>query len=351
MKKVFVKILAAFLAAMSVFGLVACGNDGNSSSSGNGEKADLMPIEPAAIGTLGYDYYLAAEPAASAKVKASKNSDKPLYIVADLQKLYGGTNGYPQAVLVVKNTFLEANGAWVKSFIADVKDAATWLTAETTEIETIVTAVSSCLTEGLTPSFNKNNLTKDVIGRCGVYFTGAQEGKAEVNAFLAEMIGVSAGSAKTVADKFFYSNSSSSGNDETVTASVYMPDGAPALSMAKLMSEKKDGVAFNVVDASTISTFVTGENPKADLCVLPLNAASKLLGTGETYTMLGTVTHGNLYLLSHDETETFESGTDLGRLAGKTIGTIQINNVPGLTLKLLLGKNGVEYFQYVGQDA
>lgn len=169
------------------------------------EKANLVPIEPAAIGTLGYDYYLAAEPAASAKVKASKNSDKPLHIVADLQKLYGGANGYPQAVLVVKNTFLEANGAWVKSFIADVKDAATWLTAETTEIETIVNAVKSCLTEGLTPSFNQNNLTKDVIGHCGVYFTGAQEGKAEVNAFLAEMIGVSADAAKTVADKFFYS--------------------------------------------------------------------------------------------------------------------------------------------------
>ena len=169
-------------------------------------KVNLASIGGAqAIGTLGYDYYLAAEPLASAKVKASANSANPLYIAADLQKLYGGENGYPQAVLVVKNDFLEKNGEWVDEFIEDVKEAAAWLQEDTTEISTIVSAVSSKLTSELTPSFNANNLTKTVIANCGVFFTGAQEGKAEVNAFLTELMGVSQGAAKTVADKFFYS--------------------------------------------------------------------------------------------------------------------------------------------------
>ena len=71
-----------------------------------------------------------------------------------------------------------------------------------------------------------------------------------------------------------------------------MPDGAPALAMAQLMVSESDTESYHVVDSSTIQTYVTGENPKADLCILPLNLASKLLGTGETYQMLGTVTHG-----------------------------------------------------------
>lgn len=168
-------------------------------------KANLAAIEPAAIGTLGFDYYLAAEPAASAKVKATANSANPLHIVADLQKLYGGENGYPQAVLVAKNTFVEQNGDWVDDFMDDMTAAASWLTAETTEISTIVSAVSSKLTAGLTPSLNANNLTKAVIANCGVYFTSAQAGKAEVNAFLTDLIAVNANAAKAVADKFFYS--------------------------------------------------------------------------------------------------------------------------------------------------
>ena len=125
---------------------------------------------------------------------------------------------------------------------------------------------------------------------------------------------------------------------------IYMPDGAPALSMAKLMSEEMDGCEFHVVNAGTIATFVTGESPEAELCVLPLNAASKLLGTGTAYTMLGTVTHGNLYLLSTNPTP-LDSAEAMKGLAGKRIGTIQIENVPGLTLKLILKKYDLAYTQ------
>lgn len=127
-------------------------------------------------------------------------------------------------------------------------------------------------------------------------------------------------------------------------AEIYMPDGAPALSMAKLMYEDTDddGVNYHVVDSSTISVYVTGKNPKADLCVLPVNLASKLLGTGETYRLLGTVTHGNLYFLSVDSSVQYTS-ENLSGLVGKTVGVVQLQNVPGLTLKVVLDENGIPW--------
>lgn len=348
MKKSLTKVFAAVLAATSVFGFAACGESSENPSGKTDETVYLTPIaDPATISpALGYDYYLAAEPLASLKVKMTANTAQPLHVVADLQKLYGGDQGYPQAVLVAKNSFIEANASWVDTFMSDMAEAASWLTAETTEISTVVSAISAHLTEGLTPSLKEANLTKAVIKNSGVRFTNAADGKAEVNAFLQELIGVSADAAKTVSDGFFYS--AVSGNEGTVNgfdvqAKIYMPDGAPALSMAKFMSEDRAGCDFNVVDASAITSYVTGEDPKADLCVLPLNAASKLLGTGAKYKMLGTVTHGNLYLLSTDNSAKIESAQDLKTLAGKSVGTIQINNVPGLTLKLLLKKNNIEY--------
>lgn len=121
---------------------------------------------------------------------------------------------------------------------------------------------------------------------------------------------------------------------------VYMPDGAPALALAQLMHEDKedDGVTYQVVAADLIASKVTNKDQakNADLCVMPVTAASKLLGDGEAYTMLGTVTHGNLYLIaSEGESYTAEN---LSYLIGKKVGVLQINNVPGLTFKAVLNK-------------
>ncbi|MBD5632738.1 MAG: ABC transporter substrate-binding protein [Clostridia bacterium] len=124
---------------------------------------------------------------------------------------------------------------------------------------------------------------------------------------------------------------------------VYMPDGATALSMARLMTENKSfekEVSYHVVDGTVIQTYVTGENPAADICVLPVNLASKLLGDGKTYKMLGTLTHGNLYLLK-------KSGADITKdniasLTGKTVGVIQLAQVPGLTFEVILKDAGLQ---------
>lgn len=128
----------------------------------------------------------------------------------------------------------------------------------------------------------------------------------------------------------------------TSTVNVYMPDGAPALAMAKLMQdsgEKRE--VYKVVDAQTIQTYVTGNIPQADMCILPINLASKLLGNGETYKMLGAVTHGNLFLLSTSEENINEQNISI--LKGKSVGVVNLVAVPGLTFKIVLNKFGLEY--------
>ena len=127
---------------------------------------------------------------------------------------------------------------------------------------------------------------------------------------------------------------------------VYMPDGAPALAFAKLMMEDtaEDGVSYFVVDAKTIASKVTNEDAEknADFCVLPLTAASKLLGAGEDYKLLGLVTQGNLFLLSKTEKTEYTAET-LAGLIGKTVVVAQMNEVPGLTLKATLSARGIAW--------
>ena len=140
------------------------------------------------------------------------------------------------------------------------------------------------------------------------------------------------------------------GCKQTEDLEVYCPDGAPALSLAKILYddeviETKDyGYDINIVSAQNIQTYVTGESPKADIAVLPVNQASKLLGSGETYTLIGGITHGNLYLLKKGNSlENITSQNVTTALIGKTVGVINIANVPGLTFKAILSDKGVSY--------
>lgn len=126
--------------------------------------------------------------------------------------------------------------------------------------------------------------------------------------------------------------------------SVYAPDGAPALSLFGMSeADGKDLFDVNVVNAGTISAYVTGDNARADFAVLPVNAAVKLLGSGVKYKMLGTVTHGNLFLMKKQGGEDIASVEDLNKLVGKTVGVINLANVPGLTFKVIINDNGLQF--------
>ena len=124
------------------------------------------------------------------------------------------------------------------------------------------------------------------------------------------------------------------GNPETLA--VYAPDGAPALAFSAMMSEGFDGAEFTVVAPTTIAAHVS--NGDADIAVMPVNAAAALYNGGLDITMLSVNTHGNLYFVGDAEAD-----MTLEKLKGARVGVIGQAQVPDLTLRMLLGENGIEY--------
>lgn len=138
-----------------------------------------------------------------------------------------------------------------------------------------------------------------------------------------------------------------SGCSRQSNISIYAPDGAPALALSSLINADLKGIDINVVASDKIASFITGENKKADVCILPINMASNLIGDGKDYSMIATITHGNFYFLSNSQTQI--TSQNLGELIGKTIGVLQLQNVPGLTFKHVLNSLGIDYITI--QDA
>lgn len=137
-------------------------------------------------------------------------------------------------------------------------------------------------------------------------------------------------------------------NQSIDSVTFYMPDGAPALAAAQLMAEKQEisdtTIEYRVVDSSAITTYVTytDESKNADFCILPVNAAAKTLGSSDTYQLVGTVTHGNLYIVSAIYSDALTTDT-LSTLVGKSVGVVNLTNVPGLTFKAILTDNSITY--------
>lgn len=128
------------------------------------------------------------------------------------------------------------------------------------------------------------------------------------------------------------------------------PDGAPALSIAKFIDGGETfgmNAAFDykVVSSSQIASFM--QRGSADFMIMPINAASKLYKThsSDPYKMVGVVTHGNLYIMSSDGTNSLEG------LKGKVVGVIGQGLVPDLTLKAVLSDNGLLGDVLVGDTA
>ena len=269
-----------------------------------------------------------------------------LSFAGDLQSLYG-EGGYPQAVLVAKKSVLDADEGAVGTLIGYLEGSKAYL--ESTDGATIANVLSTKYTSGMTPSFDANNLTGTVISHCSVRFTKSADCKDAVNAFLQKLVAVDAEFTKTVEDSFYYTGTPAAAQS-SANYTVYAPDGAPALALANaIQASTGNTFAYHIVAANTITAQVTGENPAADFCILPVNAAAKLLGGKGTYQMLGTVTNGNMYFLGAGEQTALTSENLATALKGKTIGVVQLANVPGLTLRCVLEANNIPY-EILGND-
>lgn len=329
-KRIFSCICALF-ASISLALLVACDKEEKS------DAVNLFAIDGSMVGTAQADYFVVHEPAASTKVNAMPT----LNFAGDLQSLYGGENGYPQAVIVVKKEISDYTVAG--EFLEKVAKNPEWLLSENTSASTIVEAVRSHLPKDMAPTFTENNLTKSVIKNCGIKLVSAADGKSEITDFMQKINAVGSGDFGTPKDSFFHSGEFSKDSYKG-KLKVYAPDGAPALGIASLLAgveSLQNEAEYHVVNATTIQTFVNGENPAADICILPVNVAVKALGSGEKYKLLGTLTHGNLYLLSNGGEKITKN--NLGYLKGKKVGVINLAAVPGLTFKMILKAHDIEY--------
>lgn len=343
MKKFLVCLLSVCMLAFGAFAFAACDEEKNE------EAVTLVNIANPSIGispAADFDYMVAAEPVVSAKVKgtASAPEGSRLVVVGNLQELYGD-GGYPQAVVVVKNSLIQSDPALVASFAEVIAESCAWVNEDNVDIAAVVNAVSSHR-GGADPTFSAANLTAQVIDNCAIGYTSAAESKEDVTAFLTKLAGV--GAQKQVSEEFFYTpaQSAAAASDASAVIDVVMPDGAPALSMAKLLVEETHfgcTVQYSVVAPTAIQTYVTGNDPEAEICVLPVNAAANLLGDGSNYRMIATVTHGNIYFLSAKYPDVRLTKENLSGLLGMRVGCIQLENVVGQTLRAVLKDGGIEY--------
>ena len=133
------------------------------------------------------------------------NPNLNLKLAGSLQSLYG-ENGYPQAVLVAKNSLIEKNSAFISKFMEAMSDSADWLLDESVTAEAILNAVKAHYAdpENTKPAFTAEKLTKTVIGNCAIRFEPAAQSKQRVKAFLSELADVNDTAATAVSDEFFY---------------------------------------------------------------------------------------------------------------------------------------------------
>ena len=292
---------------------------------------------------------IAAAALGAAALAACNQTNPPttLSFSGDLQALYGGENGYPQAVLVGKKSVLTSDEGAVGTLLSYFEGSKTYL--ESADGATVAGLLSEKYPSGMTPSFDAKNLTSEMISHCSVRFTKSADCKESVNAFLQKLVAVDGEFTKTVEDAFYYTGAPAAA-DSQATYSVYAPDGAPALSLANaIQASTGNTFEYHIVAANTITAQVTGATPAADFCVLPVNAAAKLLGSGTVYQMLGTVTNGNMYFLGAGKQASLTTKNLASALKGKTIGVVQLANVPGLTLRCVLEANNIPY-DILGND-
>lgn len=138
------------------------------------------------------------------------------------------------------------------------------------------------------------------------------------------------------------SDGGSSDSGSTAEKKAYtfvMPDGAPSLSVVKLMKDYKeiDGhkIEYKIVPAAQIGAYF-GKS-ETNIALMPTNASAKLYTKGVKHKLATVNVFGVLYMVGTKPIEKIED------LKGEVIYNIGKGNTPDLMLKYILTKNNVEY--------
>lgn len=116
-----------------------------------------------------------------------------------------------------------------------------------------------------------------------------------------------------------------------------IPDGAPALGAVSVLNDVPDGIkSVEIVPSNTISQRAV----QSDIAIVPANLAANLYNKGQDVKLVGTVTHGNLFVLG-----TTNSVKTLSDLEGKLVYSIGQNSVPDYVFRTLLKEAGLDVVQ------
>ncbi|OOM13563.1 ABC transporter substrate-binding protein [Clostridium saccharobutylicum] len=126
---------------------------------------------------------------------------------------------------------------------------------------------------------------------------------------------------------------------ETKEVSVVIPDGLPAISIAKLIKEKpeiKKGYSVNYTieqNSDSLSTSVMKGEP--DIAIVPSNLAATAYNKNKQYKIAGTVGWGSFYIGTSKENQNIED------LKGKEIYNIGKGLTPDIIAKTILKDKGI----------
>ena len=125
---------------------------------------------------------------------------------------------------------------------------------------------------------------------------------------------------------------------DTTELTLFVPDGAPSLSVAKIIRDGKIGShAVNTVVTTgedVVAKCATGE---ADMAVLPTNAAVTICSNRDDYQIFSVNVYGVLYVVG---TQQIASIADL---QGETLLSIGLGNTPEYVFKAICDKQSVSY--------
>lgn len=124
-----------------------------------------------------------------------------------------------------------------------------------------------------------------------------------------------------------------------ISINMIVPDGLPAISVAKLIKENPEidknlEVNYDIEKGTDtlVSKVLKGEG---DICIVPSNLAATAYEKGLGYKLVSTIGFGSFYLIGNERID------GLKNLSGKEIYNIGQGLTPDLTFKALLEKNSV----------
>lgn len=126
---------------------------------------------------------------------------------------------------------------------------------------------------------------------------------------------------------------------ENIEVKVIMPDGLPAVGMAKIVKEKpeiKDGynIDYNIEKTpDTLSTAVMKQ--EADIAIVPSNMAAIAYNKTGNYKIAGTTGMGSFYLVSTEDIDNFKD------LEGMEVGNTGKGLTPDITTQYILKENDI----------